>query len=125
VITIVLRSRKVYLQNFVASFFRLIFHKFKPSALTEDHPVSSKCLYCICHAMTGCVQKTKCKGACGQYKLSWGYWADSGKPTLPGESPESETAFSNCALDSHCSSESVQGYMSNFEQVLNLCVGHP
>lgn len=54
---------------------------------------------------------------CGPFRITWAYWADSGKPTIGGESPESATAYGNCAKDTYCSALAVQGYMSKFQQV--------
>lgn len=54
----------------------------------------------------------------GPYKISWGFWADGGKPTVNGESQTSETAYANCVKSEKCSTEAVKGYMRNFEQVM-------
>lgn len=39
--------------------------------------------------MSGCQQGLQCEGDhCGLFKISWPYWADAGKPTINGQSPE-------------------------------------
>ncbi|XP_063903687.1 lysozyme-like [Zophobas morio] len=83
----------------------------------QNLPVNQQCLGCICEAMSGCEVNTNCEGeGCGPFRITWAYWADSGKPTLKNESIQSNTAYANCARDLYCSSLSVQGYMSKFQQ---------
>lgn len=49
-------------------------------------PVSQTCLGCICEASSGCNTTLKCNGdVCGPFRITWAYWADSGKPTLSDE----------------------------------------
>jgi hypothetical protein len=75
---------------------------------------------------------------CGLFRITWAYWSDSGKPTLGGESTDTQTgkvfhidmfnknslifffvipAYSNCVNDPICAATSVQGYMNKFGQV--------
>lgn len=85
-----------------------------------QQPVTEVCLGCICQARSGCKQNQGCEGdSCGLFGITWAYWADAGKPTLPGESVESNTAYSNCAIDPYCAARTVQGYMSKFAQDCN------
>lgn len=65
---------------------------------------------------TGC----NSKHPAGPYKISWPYWADSGKPTVNGEDPDSETAFKNCVKSEKCNFDTVSAYMRNFEQVSSV-----
>ena len=52
------------------------------------------CLGCICEAVSGCNTTTKCEGdICGPFHMTWGYWADGGKPTLNGELNTSPTGI--------------------------------
>ncbi|XP_031622100.1 lysozyme-like [Contarinia nasturtii] len=85
-----------------------------------ESPVTQTCLGCICEAISGCNRTAICTGeVCGLFRLTWGYWADSGKPTIAGESPTSETAYANCANDAYCAASAVQGYMTRFGQDCN------
>ncbi|XP_050308861.1 lysozyme-like [Anthonomus grandis grandis] len=90
------------------------------AALGDDLPVTQQCLGCICEAISGCNTTAVCSGdVCGPFRITWAYWSDSGKPTVRGESPESATAYANCAGDTYCAALSVQGYMSKFQQDCN------
>lgn len=88
------------------------------------------CLGCICEAVSGCNQTLKCNGdVCGLFRITWPYWADSGKPTLNNEPQTTETAYNNCVNDPFCGAQAVQNYMAKFGQVslrLNeLIAGYP
>uniref|UniRef100_A0A336LXM4 lysozyme n=2 Tax=Culicoides sonorensis TaxID=179676 RepID=A0A336LXM4_CULSO len=83
-------------------------------------PVTEACLGCMCEAMSECKQGTQCEGdVCGLFRMTWSYWADSGKPTLNGEAPTSPTAYANCANDPYCAATAVQGYMGRFGKDCN------
>nr|CAA21317.1 EG:EG0003.8 [Drosophila melanogaster] len=88
-----------------------------------DKPVTELCLTCICEAISGCNATAICtsaeKGACGIFRITWGYWVDAGKLTVNGEHPDSEKAFINCANDPHCAADLVQNYMKKFNQDCN------
>ncbi|XP_019877370.1 lysozyme [Aethina tumida] len=86
----------------------------------DDVEVSQQCLSCICEAISSCNVTAGCTGnVCGAFRLSWGYWADAGKPTLSDDNPEAAEAYKNCALDANCASATVQGYMNKFQQDCN------
>lgn len=52
-------------------------------------PVTEVCLGCMCQAISGCKQGLQCDGeTCGLFKITWAYWADAGKPTINGLSPD-------------------------------------
>lgn len=86
----------------------------------SDLPVTQQCLGCICEAISGCNTTNTCTGdVCGPFRITWAYWADSGKPTVNGESPEAAGAYGNCAGDTYCAALSVQGYMNKFQQDCN------
>lgn len=56
--------------------------------------VTETCLGCICEAVSGCNRTTTCAGdVCGLFRITWAYWADSGKPTIGSEPPTSETGI--------------------------------
>ncbi|KAF2881208.1 hypothetical protein ILUMI_24973 [Ignelater luminosus] len=87
------------------------------SAQQADLPVSQPCLGCICEAISGCNVTRGCVGdICGPFSITWGYWADGGKPTSKQQSPEEPTAYGNCANDPYCGAIAVQGYMQKFQQ---------
>lgn len=80
--------------------------------------VNTPCLGCLCEAISNCNRTLGCAGdICGLFHLTWGFWADGGKPTRANESPEDQKAFANCANDAFCAAQAVQGYMAKFEQV--------
>ncbi|XP_018332491.1 invertebrate-type lysozyme 3 [Agrilus planipennis] len=85
-----------------------------------DLPVNQACLGCLCEAISGCDLNKKCSGdVCGPFQMTWPYWADGGKPTINKESPDSPTAYANCANDPYCAALAVQGYMSKYQQDCN------
>ncbi|CAF4929466.1 unnamed protein product [Pieris macdunnoughi] len=90
------------------------------SADIGESPVTEVCLGCICQAVSGCKEGTLCDGdACGLFRITWAYWADAGKPTLPGVSPDSTDAYSSCANSPQCAALTVQNYMRRFGQDCN------
>lgn len=61
----------------------------------QAKPVTDVCLGCICEAISGCNRTLTCNGdVCGLFRITWAYWSDSGKPTLPNEQISSETGKS-------------------------------
>ncbi|KAJ2945489.1 hypothetical protein O0L34_g300 [Tuta absoluta] len=90
------------------------------SELANSQPVTEVCLGCLCQAVSGCKQGLQCEGdVCGLFHITWPYWADAGKPTLPGRSPDSPDAYSSCAIDPFCAAQTVQGYMRKFSKDCN------
>lgn len=62
--------------------------------IPDAAPVTQTCLGCICEAISGCNRTTLCTGdVCGLFRITWAYWSDSGKPTVAGEPPSSETGI--------------------------------
>ncbi|KXJ73684.1 lysozyme [Aedes albopictus] len=90
------------------------------SHLVQENPVTEVCLRCICDASSGCDPTVRCSGeSCGMFRITWAYWADAGKPVLPGDAPEAQGAYANCANDPQCAASTVQGYMRKFGQDCN------
>ncbi|KOB65350.1 Uncharacterized protein OBRU01_20367 [Operophtera brumata] len=57
--------------------------------------VTEVCLGCLCQAVSGCKQGLQCDGDhCGLFKITWAYWADAGKPTIGGQSPDAADGMS-------------------------------
>ena len=55
----------------------------------EPVTVSRVCLGCICEAASGCNVTIGCdESVCGPFRITWGYWADAGKPTLNDNAKE-------------------------------------
>ncbi|KAG8231371.1 hypothetical protein J437_LFUL008919 [Ladona fulva] len=82
--------------------------------------VSEVCLGCICEAISGCNRTLSCSGdVCGLFRITWAYWADSGKPVLDLDSPEADGAYARCVTDAHCAARAVRGYMAKFQQDCN------
>ncbi|CAH0720439.1 unnamed protein product, partial [Brenthis ino] len=85
-----------------------------------ERPVTEACLGCICQAVSGCKAGLQCEGDhCGLFRITWPYWADAGKPTLDGVSPDAPDAYSSCTNNPYCAAETVQGYMRKFGQDCN------
>ncbi|KAJ8714920.1 hypothetical protein PYW08_004901 [Mythimna loreyi] len=86
----------------------------------NPQPVTEVCLGCICQATSGCKQGAQCEGDhCGLFQITWAYWADAGKPTLHGKSPDAPDAYPSCTNDPYCAALTVQGYMNKFAQDCN------
>lgn len=84
----------------------------------EVVPLDQRCLGCICQAISDCNTNAKCDGStCGLFRITWAYWADSGKPTQDGQGPEDQDAYPNCVNEPYCAARSVQGYMNRFAKV--------
>ncbi|XP_050716991.1 lysozyme-like isoform X2 [Eriocheir sinensis] len=81
--------------------------------------VDLSCMDCLCEAATGCNFTAKCGTGsyfCGPFHISWGYWADAGKPVLQHDKPERKGAFETCAIDPYCSANIVSEYMNKFSK---------
>ncbi|XP_055856064.1 uncharacterized protein LOC129919234 [Episyrphus balteatus] len=92
----------------------------KSGEASEEDLVDDTCLGCICDAISNCNVTTTCNSkACGLFRITWIYWADMGKMTVNGESPDSPTAFVNCVSDPYCATRSVQKYMRTYKQDCN------
>ncbi|XP_055855067.1 uncharacterized protein LOC129918502 [Episyrphus balteatus] len=86
----------------------------------EENVVDDVCLACICDASSGCNVTKICNGdVCGLFRITWFYWADSGKLTVGEDTEDSPMAFQNCANDPFCAAETVQNYMAKFRQDCN------
>ncbi|CAH1183054.1 unnamed protein product [Ceutorhynchus assimilis] len=106
--------------KYVASGAVMAFALLTILATADDLPVTQQCLGCICEAISGCNTTNVCSGdVCGPFRITWAYWADGGKPTVGGESPEAPQAYAHCAGDTYCAALCVQGYMSKFQQDCN------
>ncbi|XP_063973737.1 invertebrate-type lysozyme 3-like [Diachasmimorpha longicaudata] len=98
-------------------------------ALAQDTPkasagasqkISQTCFGCMCEAASGCDTTSGCTGdVCGPFRITWAYWADSGKPTLNGEAATAPGAWTRCVNDAFCASKAVQGYMDQYAQDCN------
>jgi len=90
--------------------------------------------------MSGCNASAICvNGACGIFRITWGYWVEAGKLTLPTDTALSDdgmfklsywyidpkflnllhSAFTNCVNQPHCAANTVQSYMSKHGQDCN------
>ncbi|XP_045765838.1 lysozyme-like [Maniola jurtina] len=82
--------------------------------------VTEACLRCICQASSGCQQGLTCvNDVCGPFKITWAYWVDAGKLTLPGVSQDSADPYSGCTNDAQCAADTVKGYMRRLGQDCN------
>ncbi|XP_076183137.1 lysozyme [Ptiloglossa arizonensis] len=82
--------------------------------------ISKTCFGCICEAASGCNVSVGCDGSvCGPFRITWGYWADAGKPKLNLDSDQDKDTYSQCVNDPYCAALTVQGYMDKFAQDCN------
>jgi len=81
--------------------------------------ITDDCLGCICEAASGCDTSTQCirAGFCGPFHISWPYWADAGKLSIQGATPDD--AYSSCANDVYCAADTVRAYMKKFPNDCN------
>lgn len=62
--------------------------------VVKVQPNTNWCLGCICEAISNCNRTLKCDGdVCGLFRITWPYWADSGKPTVNNEDKNSTTGI--------------------------------
>ncbi|XP_032596806.1 lysozyme 3 isoform X2 [Drosophila grimshawi] len=88
--------------------------------LIVDKPVTENCLECLCEAKSNCNATKICvNGACGIFRITWGYWTEGGSLTLPNDTSLSEEAFTNCVNDPICAAETIQKYMYKYGQDCN------
>ncbi|UYV81253.1 hypothetical protein LAZ67_20000486, partial [Cordylochernes scorpioides] len=84
------------------------------------------CSEVVCvQASTECNLRQGCHNAggdayfCGPYTISWGYWAEAGKP---GQDPSNVhecvcvSDFEICLKDKQCAENTVRGYMARYGQ---------
>ncbi|GLG98130.1 I-type lysozyme [Gryllus bimaculatus] len=89
-------------------------------AQQQGGAVSELCLGCICEAVSGCNRTLTCTGdVCGLFRITWAYWADSGKPVIAGDNPDADGAYARCVTDAYCAARAVQGYMAKFAKDCN------
>ncbi|XP_063244216.1 uncharacterized protein LOC134543241 [Bacillus rossius redtenbacheri] len=82
--------------------------------------VDDLCLGCICEAVSNCNRTVTCTGdVCGLFRITWAYWADSGKPVLANDHPDSPDAYVRCVTDPFCAATAVRGYMAKFAKDCN------
>ncbi|EDV37429.1 uncharacterized protein Dana_GF11420 [Drosophila ananassae] len=85
-----------------------------------NKPVTEDCLDCLCETMSGCNSSAICvNGACGIFRITWGYWVQAGQLTLSKDTALSDDAFTNCVNDPYCAANTVQNYMYKHGQDCN------
>ncbi|XP_030387482.1 lysozyme 2 [Scaptodrosophila lebanonensis] len=83
-------------------------------------PVTEDCLECLCEALSGCNASAVCvNGACGIFRITWGFWVEAGQLTLPNDTALSDNAFTNCVNEPHCAAGTIQKYMYKHGQDCN------
>ncbi|XKL66452.1 hypothetical protein PGB90_009872 [Kerria lacca] len=88
--------------------------------VVKVQPNTNWCLGCICEAISNCNRTLKCDGdVCGLFRITWPYWADSGKPTVNNEDKNSTTAYANCSNNEVCAGTAVSNYLKKFSQDCN------
>ncbi|XP_060654699.1 lysozyme 2 [Drosophila nasuta] len=85
-----------------------------------NKPVTEDCLECLCETQTGCNASKICvNGACGIFRITLGFWIESGQLTLPNDTSLSVDAFINCVNDPYCAANTIQNYMHKYGQDCN------
>ncbi|KAH8308727.1 hypothetical protein KR059_001084 [Drosophila kikkawai] len=85
-----------------------------------QQPITETCLVCMCQALSGCNDTAVCvNGACGIFRITWDQWVDSGRFTIEGDSPLTDSSFTNCANDPICAANTLQSYMVKYGQDCN------
>ncbi|KAH8275175.1 hypothetical protein KR026_001272, partial [Drosophila bipectinata] len=85
-----------------------------------NKPVTEDCLDCLCETMSGCNSSAICvNGACGIFRITWGYWVQAGELTLPNDTALSDDAFTNCVNEPYCAANTVQNFMHKHGQDCN------
>jgi len=83
-IIIILELHKQFTNSWICYVFCSLY-------LVENKPVTEDCLDCLCETMSGCNASTICvNGACGIFRITWGYWVEAGKLTLPTDTALSD-----------------------------------
>ncbi|XP_017078835.1 lysozyme [Drosophila eugracilis] len=83
-------------------------------------PITEQCLICMCEALSACNATAVCvNGACGIFRITWDQWVDSGRLTIAGDSPLTDSSFTNCATDPYCAADTLQSYMVKYGQDCN------
>lgn len=89
------------------------------SGFSLDPLQETRCLSCIRNVsslLSGVDTTKRCEGyLCGQYQISYSYWAESGKP---GTSQGSRD-YQKCARDRNCSEQAVRAYFKKFKRDCN------
>ncbi|KAH8355232.1 hypothetical protein KR093_009170, partial [Drosophila rubida] len=107
-----------------------------------NKPVTEDCLECLCETQSGCNASAICvNGACGIFRITLGFWTESGQLTLPNDTSMSvdgkcfdrvidtlllplfvhppSAAFTNCVNDPYCAANTIQNYMYKYGQDCN------
>lgn len=58
-------------------------------------------------------------GVCGPFLITWGFWADAGKPALRGTKVDDPEAYKSCVTDMFCASETIRSYSRIFGKDCN------
>ncbi|KAI4456130.1 destabilase-related [Holotrichia oblita] len=69
-----------------------------------------ECVKCVCHATTGCYQRTNC----ANYSMSYQYWQKAEHPTLSDSDPNNHRSY-NKFINAY-----LKYYISDSEQLENL-----
>ncbi|KAK9717666.1 Destabilase [Popillia japonica] len=77
------------------------------------------CIKCVCHATTGCYQRTNC----ANYSMSYKYWQKAGHPTLSINDTLDRGGFSKCILDENCILNTIFGYINTYNNADCNCDG--
>lgn len=78
----------------------------------------ARCLSCIKNvtSLMGIDVTKRCEGYyCGQYQLSYSYWAESGKPG----NNQGARDYEKCARDKNCAEQAVKAYFKKFKKDCN------
>lgn len=75
--------------------------------------MTDTCLGCICEAVSGCNTTFGCSGGvCGLFRITWAYWADSGKPVIQEDIPTNDGGKSKVFI---VGATSAEGRFPNYQ----------
>lgn len=105
-------------QPSIVGIFVLIFIIVNNLASSLDPVQETKCLACIRNvsSLMGIDTTKRCESYyCGQFQLSYTYWAEAGKP---GNNQGSRD-YEKCARDKSCAEQAVRSYFKKFKRDCN------
>lgn len=110
----------ILLTNVISSIYSTKAFESSQAPAPTISSLEARCLSCIRNvsAQTGVdVQKRCSEGVyyCGQYQLSYTYWAEAGKPGNNNGGKD----YEKCAKDRSCSEQAVRAYFKKFKRDCN------
>jgi len=108
----------ITIQSSIFGLIVVIFLIFNIADSSIDPVQEAKCLNCIRNVSTllGVDVMKRCEGYyCGQYQISYTYWAEAGKPG----NNQGARDYEKCARDKVCAEQTVKAYFKKFKRDCN------